>query len=544
MIDNLNQKLLAAYGADGDEQQHRSALRQYLRTMAFMSRRLRMFEIANHRIFKAGNVLIVPYDAHGKLTVYALQAESSQIIRQMRLPHGTLVTDELLADLTGQRGEVIDLEREIYHLEVDDTPDIQVSRLRDLARLLNRLNSCGSRHEAVYLLRFMVARLCSSSYRGITGAKNLKPEVIRVRNELVEFMNGPFASRLRLPTRILVRSISGLVSQPKVIDEVWQDTIDLSEVHVRGSAITNEIRRSTHHAMGKQTLELSRAYLEWLQTGEAQFPQSNREIPTAADEAARNNGKVLELVERIVSDLEQLLGSSQIVKRIQEWRNTYAAELLRCESTNTLDEELESLVANGIRERNRWVYLHRLRSMASKAGDGAWADEARNAFVAGLQELQKHLPDEDGFEAQQVEARARDVVEAFRGRIRSDHQDKLFAELDELVACYDGGGQFQAFERSCRLRRKLSDLAGDGVFLSQRYLLHQLDCVLEELGFFALRHVASGYLENGVSLEQCLRAVFLCAGNLDRDGLYSRELWDLSAMLVNPSDFLRAARCA
>ena len=534
-IETLNQKLLAAYGVDGVEEQLKSALRQYLRTMAFMNRRFRMFEIANHRIFRAGNVLIVPYDAHGWLSIYSLEAKSSQIIRQLRLPHGTLVTDELLANLTGQRGEVIDLEREIYHLEVDDTPDIQVSRLRDLARLLRRLNSCGSRHEAVYLLRFLVARLCSSSYRGITGAKNLRPEVIRVRNELVEFMNGPFASRLRLPTRILVRSISGLVSQPKIIDEVWQDTIDLSEVHVRGSAITNEIRRSTHHAMGKQTLELARTYLDWLHTGEAQFPDSSREIPTAADEAARNNSKVLELVERIVSDLEQLLGSSQIVKRIQEWRKTYAAELLRCESTNTLDEELESLVTNGIREQNRWVYLHRLRSMASKAGDGAWAVEARNVFVAGLQELQKQLPDEDGFEADQVEARVREVVEAFRERIRRDHQDKLFAELDELVGCYDGGGQFQAFERSCRLRHKLSDLVGDGVFPGQRYLLHQLDCVLEELGFFALRHVASGYLENGVSLDQCLRVVFLCAGNLDRDGLYSRELWDLSAMLVNPA---------
>jgi pyruvate,orthophosphate dikinase len=29
--------------------------------------------------------------------------------------------------------------------------------------------------------------------------------------------------------------------------------------------------------------------------------------------------------------------------------------------------------------------------------------------------------------------------------------------------------------------------------------------------------------------------VHLCAGSLDRDGLYSRELWDLSAMLVNPA---------
>ena len=156
---------------------------------------------------------------------------------------------------------MIDLEREIYHLEIDDTPTIQVSRLRDLARLLRRLNTCGSRHEAVYLLRFLVARLCSASYRGVAGAKNLRPEIVRVRNELIEFMNGVFAPRLRLPTRILVRSISGLVSRPKLIDEVWQDTIDLSEVHVRGSTIANEIRRSTHHAMGKQTLTLARAYL-------------------------------------------------------------------------------------------------------------------------------------------------------------------------------------------------------------------------------------------------------------------------------------------
>ncbi len=153
------------------------------------------------------------------------------MIKQLRLPHGTLITDKLIAELTGFKGKVIDLEREIYHLHVDDMPTIQVARLRDLAGLLRRLNSCGSRHEAVYVLRFLVARLCSSSYRGMPGAKNLKPEIIRVRQELAEFMNGPFAERLRLPTSILVRSISGLVSQPKLIDEVWQDTIDL----VRGT---------------------------------------------------------------------------------------------------------------------------------------------------------------------------------------------------------------------------------------------------------------------------------------------------------------------
>jgi len=39
----------------------------------------------------------------------------------------------------------------------------------------------------------------------------------------------------------------------------------------------------------------------------------------------------------------------------------------------------------------------------------------------------------------------------------------------------------------------------------------------------------------GVDLEECLRIVHLCAGNLDRDGLFSRELWDLSTMVINPA---------
>jgi len=367
------------------------------------------------------------------------------------------------------------------------------------------------------------------------GAKNLKPEIMRVRQELAEFMNGPFAERLRLPTSILVRSISGLVSQPKLIDEVWQDTIDLAEVHVRGSAITNEIRRSTHHAMGKHTLKLARAYLQWLETGEAEFPDPEREIPGQPDEAARSNTLVIDLVRRIVSDLEQLLGSAQIARRVDEWRETYAGELQRCESTNTLEEELESLISKGIRARNQWVYQHRLRSLHSKLRDGAWTTDAREPFEAALRRLQEAQPEDADFDAEKTEELARIAVNTFCSRIRHDHQDALFLALDELLELYAGGTQFEAFERSCSLRRELEQLAGDGVFHTQRYLLHQLDCILEELGYFALRHVASDYMENGVRLKECLSIVHLCAGNLDRDGLFSRELWDLSAMLVNPT---------
>jgi phosphohistidine swiveling domain-containing protein len=348
-------------------------------------------------------------------------------------------------------------------------------------------------------------------------------------------MNGPFADRLRLPTSILVRSISGLVSQPKLIDEVWQDTIDLAEVHVRGSAITNEIRRSTHHAMGKHTLKLARAYLQWLQTGAADFPDPEREVPGPADEAARNNENVEELVKRIVLDLEQLLGSSQIARRVAEWRETYANELVRCESTNTLEEELDSLISKGIQAHNQWVYQHRLRSMVSKLRDGAWSDEARKPFEASLKRLQETLPGCVDFPVEQVESEARAAVDAFCLQIRLDHQDALFRELDGLLELYEGGEHFKAFERSCSLRAELESLAGDGIFTAQRYLLHQLDCILEELGFFALRHVASDYHEDTVDLTECLRIVHLCAGNLDRDGLFSRELWDLSTMVINPA---------
>ncbi len=538
-ISSLNDALVAAWLSPCTEQEQQQAckvaLRRYLETMTLLGRRYRMFEIANHRIFKADNSLIVPYDAHGSLTIYALRRDAQQVIKQLRLPHGTLITDKLIAELTGSRGQLIDLELEIYHLHVDDMPTIQVARLRDLAGLLRRLNSCGSRHEAVYLLRFLVARLCSSSYRGMPGAKNLKPEIMRVRQELAEFMNGPFAERLRLPTSILVRSISGLVSQPKLIDEVWQDTIDLAEVHVRGSAITNEIRRSTHHAMGKHTLKLGRAYLEWLETGVAVFPEPERETTGPADEAARSNPVVIELVRRIVADLEQLLGSAQIASRLDEWRETYAVELQLCESTNTLEAELESLVSKGIRAHNQWVYQHRLRSLQSKLRDGAWTAAAREPFETALQRLQTAQPEDPAFPAEQFEQLARSAVTTFCSRIRHDHQDGLFLALEELLGLYAGGKPFAAFERACSLRRELESLAGDGVFTTQRYLLHQLDCILEELGFFALRHVASDYREHGVRLQECLSIVHLCAGSLDRDGLFSRELWDLSAMLVNPT---------
>ena len=534
-MSRLNREMLRAYGQPDTAHLHREALRCYLETTHFIRQRYPMFEIANQRVLRGQNALVVPYDTHGRLTIYVLIDGDEPPVLDTRLPHGTLLNDALIQELAGVDGRVVDLEAEIYPRDFEKASSIQVARLRDMAALLLRLNTSGSRHEAQYLLRFLVARLCSTSYRGLPGAKNLQNEINRVRGELVDFMNGPFAERLRLPSRVLVRSISGLVSRPKLIDEVWQDTIDLAEIHVRGSSISNEIRRSTHHAMGRQTLDLARAYLRWLQTGDASFPDPALEIPGEADRLARTRPEVIDLVSRIVGHLEQLLGSAQIAERVNEWRLAYTEELLRCESGNSLTEELDSLVSNGIQAGNRWVYRHRLRGLSSKARSASWSDAARAPFERQLRSMESPEPGDDSFDPRMAEKQIRKVVKSFVRQISADHQDPVFSELDDLLTSYRTGAYAASFEHSSALRHRLGDVCGHGVFKSQRYLLHQLDCLLEEMGFFALRHVASTYADSGVDLDQCLRFVHMCAGNLNRDGLYSRELWDLSCMAVNPA---------
>ena len=92
-IRNLNHALVDAYLTPGNEEDHQEeykvALRLYLKTMSYLSRRYRMFEIANHRMFRAGDSLVVPYDAHGHLSIYVITEDSQLLLRKLRLPHGT-----------------------------------------------------------------------------------------------------------------------------------------------------------------------------------------------------------------------------------------------------------------------------------------------------------------------------------------------------------------------------------------------------------------------------------------------------------------------
>ena len=62
-------------------------------------------------------------------------------------------------------------------------------------------------------------------------------------------------------------------------------------------------------------------------------------------------------------------------------------------------------------------------------------------------------------------------------------------------------------------------------------MLLELDCLLEEISFLTLRQIAGEFEERGVDFEQCLSIIHSSVQNLTHDGLHSRQLHDLAAML-------------
>ena len=478
---------------------------------------------------------MVPYVAAETLVLHVVRPDGVETACVRKYPPGTIFTDELLTGLTGHSGEVVDVEREVAELNAEGLPEIRIDRIRDMASLLKTLNQSPNCEEVIYYLRFLVAKLCNLSSGVFLGAKNLQPEVRNLRTQLVQILNGSFAGKLRLPLRILVRNISTLILRPSLIDELWNDTIDLAEVHVRGSAITNELRRSTHHALGKGTLLLAQAYREYLETGKADaLAALGHEQLSSADEEARGLETPCKIVKQIVEDLEKLLGSSQIVGRIREWQDGYTEELMRCEFGNSLQDELEALVSKGIRAQNRWVYQHHLRILIRKAEGASPPMDPEASFAGRLRGLQSPSPEEPGFDAAAAEREAREAVVGLGGALRELHQMELFRSLESVLSIHERGEDFQVFCRIHGLRNDIEATIRRGGFTEQRYLLYQLDCLLEEMGFLALRHVVTDFSESGVQLPVCLEIIHKCAWNLEHSGLQSQELCDLAGMLISP----------
>jgi phosphohistidine swiveling domain-containing protein len=518
-------------GEDTDER--RKALRQYIWARKEIMKTVRPFEIVNDRIVRSEDRLVVAYLAGDDLLVHIVrEGEVSVTSRPIR--PGTILTDKLLADMTAIEGLVIDLESQLYGYDVDTIPEVRISRIRDMVSQLRELETTANYYRAAIHLRCLVVRLCEHSFRGFLGAKNLRPEVRQLGEEIAKLLNGPFADRLRLAMRVLVRNVAGLLLRPSLIDQVWNDAIDLSEVQVRGSRIVNELRRSSHHALGMPTLELATAYHEYLQTGDmSQLNKLDFDSVSPADEAARQKTAPRALVERIVNNMEKLLGSAEIITRIHEWQDAYSEALVRCDFGKSLDEELEAIVTGGLRARNRWVFHHHIRILSKKTTEVAplLDDPQHERDLLALNEFDPASP---SFDAEHAEREVRSVVTRLERALRERCQEPLFELIDKALATYEQDAFLESIRILARLRYNVGVLIEAGGFEDQRYLLYQLDCLLEEMGYLSVRHIASIFERDGLLLEECFEIIAITAKNLSQDGLHSDDMIELANMLSTP----------
>ncbi|MBW2523257.1 MAG: hypothetical protein JRI23_03740 [Deltaproteobacteria bacterium] len=535
-IDEVNRLLDRAWGSCRPRANPREALRQYVRAARQIARKVGEFGVVNNRLQRSEGRLLIPLHVGDALLIYEVDDGTSRLVSSHRLPRGTIVTDALVSELGSFSGEIVDLESELFLFDVDRATVGRFGQIRDIAALLGRINDSPNRNQAVFWIRHLVAHLCNTSARSYLSAKNLQPEVRALVAEMVRLLAPDLGGRPLLLARLLVRSLSAIVGRPNLIDRLWSDTIDLAEVHVRGSAVVNELRRSSHHALGDKTLRIAKAYLEYLETGATTSLEAEGFGGVApADEQARSQEVPREILRRVVFDLERLLGTAEVVTRIDDWRETYGEALLACQFGSRIQDEVETVASDAIAAKNRWVYSHHLRILKDKAASFAGDERIGSELASTLAELEKRLPDDAAFDGEAAEHRLRSAVESFLADLRKAHQDQLFASLDELLDSFQRGAHYETFTRARDLRVAVHHKLGQGLPNELRYHLYHLDCLLEEMGYLTLGHVASAFADDGIDLDQCLRIVQVCIFNLRYDGLASRELFDLGVMLTDRS---------
>lgn len=534
-LDEISVGLDAACRDESDVAAGRRALFAYQVLRQSMQSRARSLGIVNNRVFLAADGFFVPYAVADTLLVHAVKGGKTTTCFEDTIPLGTILTDEVLRERTGLEGRAIDLEPQLIGLTPDDTTHVSVNRIRDIVEHLKRINRSVNRNEAVFILRNLVARLSLFSLRKHLSAKNIQSEVHGILQELTTFINTIASDRSPFLLRMLVRNVTSVISKPKLIDQLWHDTIDLAEIHVRGSDIVNELRRSCHHAIGRHTLVLARAYLKYLESGDTtDLAETGYPLVGPADEEARTREHPKQLVLRTVRNLEDLLGTSETISRIREWQTDYAETLLRCAFGRSLDDEVMAAI-EGAREPNRWTYYHHVRIIKGRVSEFlpglARAAEAAREIDA----LLDRKPGADSFDAEATALELRTCVDGFVKATQSAYQTELFEELDAFLALYEQSRYHNTFLATSQLRRRLRGALGQRSFPEQRLLLYQLDCLLEEMGWLALRHVLAEYDERGVDLAQCLEIIHTCVLDLTHDGLYSRQLRDLAEILCDPS---------
>ena len=509
------------------------ALLLYLKVRPGLIEELGRFGIANHRLFvgSAGDLLI-PWLVGDELHLHRVHDQRSTRLARRPLASGTIVTDDLVRGGLDFDGEPLDLEGLLHGFDVEGIGPLRVRRVGDIAELLARLNDSVSRDEVVYRLRCLVAQLCLHGGRDTLRTKNLGPEAITLTAQLVRFLDDPLRRRLTLLSRVLVRNLPDLVGKPKVIDRLWSDTIELSEALAPHSPVARELRRTCHHALGRRTLRIARAWQAWLTIG-AEQPLEELGFPgaSAADREAAGDPRVGTTLERVIVDLETLLGSDEPVEQIRSWRREYLDSLLRTGDARSVVEHLELAIEEGVRPGNRWVLRHHLRLLRRKAAEFRGSDSGATRFVDDLDRFDAWRPGGRGFDPDAAERELRDSARAFEAWLEAEHTGPLLFGVDRVLAAFEDRDWLACCRDASALRAGLGGPGERRAFPEQPYLLGRLDLHLEALAYLAARHIASAFEESGVQLDRALEVIRLCILNLDNTGTHSRHLRDLGVML-------------
>jgi enolase len=531
LLTTVSKNLFAVYTNGADSVARHDVLLRYIQAKHVIARRTERFGIINNRIYVASKQILIPYLIGDSIVVQKVQEGTSETVFVRPYHEGRIITDRVLREEMGITGDSIDLEEELFDFDAGRAASVHVVRIRDFVEHLRNINKSANRSEAIYVLRLLAARLSLFSFKKQLDAKNLQSEVYNLFKELVRFINSTLSERPSLLVRILVRDIAAVVTRPKLIDRLWNDTIDLAEIHIRGSAIVNELRRSSHHAMGRNTLKLAQAYLRYLESGDKwELSKMGYEELSPSDEEARMAEHPKRIVERIIKDLQELMGSTETIARIREWQNKYEEILVRCEFGKSLTEEMAA-VAEGMQEGNRWVYSHHLRLIKNRIMEFAEHLPSANAIVRRLEALLELKPDEVLFEIEQAKKELKNCLERFLADVRKSYQTDLFDQLKTILKTYEERDFHTTFTLICQKRKDLRHDLETRAFPEQRLLLLELDCLLEEISYLALRQVVSEYEEKGVDFTQCLTIIHALVQNLTHDGMHSRQLHDLAAML-------------
>jgi len=530
-VEMVNKALYSVFRDNADRVRLHETLHKYIAVKQAIARRTGRFGILNNRVFFTPEQIFIPYLIGDTLVVHKVRDGTNDTVFAHPYPQGKIITDRILNQEAGVIGDPIDLEGELCDFDASRAQPVHVVRIRDFVEHLRKINTSANRSEAIYVLRLLVARLSLFSFKKQLNAKNLQSEVHSLSRELIRFVNSPLSERPPLLVRILVRDIASVVTRPKLIDRLWNDTIDLAEIHIRGSEIVNELRRSSHHAMGRHTLSLAQAYWRYLDTGDKDgLDEMGFEELAPADENARREEKPKQLLARIIADLQQLMDSSETIARIREWQEEYAATLIRCAFGKSLTEEMNSAL-EGMRSANRWVYYHHLRIIKTRMLEFQEHLPGVSPIVRRLDALLELKPDEVLFEKERTESELQNCVGRFVADVRQSYQTGLFKELENILADYEHCEYYTTFRTICQKRKNLRAGLKNRAFPEQRLLLLELDCLLEEISYLTLRHIANEYEEKGVDFLQCLAIIHASAQNLTHDGMHSRQLHDLAAML-------------